>query len=105
MRPAARRILEEGWTVYKASKESKIPYSTLTVRLLTSPSVKEVPTLISPPKKKMVGYVIEMQPFAFGLSATEVGRSAFKFAKGTGRGRNFSNNGNCISGWDQRLTF
>jgi hypothetical protein len=91
--------------VYKASKESKIPYTTLTVRLFTSPSVKEVPNIISPPKKKMVGYEIEMQPFAFGLSATEVGRSALKVAKGTGRGKKFSNKGNCIPGWDQRLSF
>jgi hypothetical protein len=44
------RILQDGWTMYKASKEYNIPlHHILNERMLSSPPAKEVPT----PKRGM----------------------------------------------------
>ena len=43
MKQAIKRVLTEGWTAYKASKEYNVPYMTLQDRLKITPSVEEMP--------------------------------------------------------------
>nr|CAD7264236.1 unnamed protein product [Timema shepardi] len=80
MREALNKVLKEGWSLYKCSKEFKIPYNTLKDRLKVTPDAANMPVvkmgrpffLTKEEESELASYVIQMQELGFGLSASEV---------------------------------
>nr|CAD7263062.1 unnamed protein product [Timema shepardi] len=79
MREALNKVLKEGWSLYKCSKEFKIPYNTLKDRLKVTPDAANMPVvkmgrpffLTKEEESELASYVIQMQELGCGLSASE----------------------------------
>ena len=104
---AAQKVSQDGWTIYKAAKECKVPYNTLKDYFSRKP-VSKNPTspvklgkplaLTTDEELKLVQYIIKMQELGFGLSATDVRKHAFKIASRSNRQHPF-NNDESLAGW------
>ena len=89
---AVKKIVNENWSIYKAAKEFKVPWSTLKDHVSRHNLEDEhaeiaIPKLGRPfilPKEielKFVKYIIEMQELGFGLSVIHVKKLAFDLSK------------------------
>lgn len=89
LKEAVNSIKNEGRTIYKASKETGIPWSTLK-RYLESEedSVRKMGrpyALPSDLELRLYNYIIEMQELGFGLTVFQIRKYAYDLAEATGR--------------------
>ncbi|KAJ4436446.1 hypothetical protein ANN_19079 [Periplaneta americana] len=93
IKEALRRVKEDGWTIYKDSKQYGIPWSTLkdyVNKFLDNPcsaSVSKIEKSFVMPAEleiKIVKYVTTMQDMGFGLTVNQVRMVAFKVVEAAG---------------------
>ena len=112
LRAAVGRVLKDGWSTYKASKNYNVPFNTLKRYLCESSGSHDVViskkgrplALTVEEEQKLMRYIIKMQELGFGLSASEVRREAFKLINASGR-KNPFNTEEGIAGWDWWCSF
>ncbi|KAF2884663.1 hypothetical protein ILUMI_21523 [Ignelater luminosus] len=94
----AREVIESNKTIYRASKDNNVPWSTLKRYLKTNPDINQQNALIQKqckpfaltPKleQKLYHYIIKMQELGFGLTVAQERTVASKLAVAAGR-KNF----------------
>lgn len=89
LKEAVNSIKNEGRTIYKASKETGIPWSTLKRYLeREEDSVRKMGrpyALPSDLELRLYNYIIEMQELGFGLTVFQIRKYAYDLAEATGR--------------------
>lgn len=97
---AGRLVRETNMTVYKASKATGIPWSTLKDFLSRNQDNQQQVAKLGRPyaltpeyETKLFNYIVKMQELGFGLTVEMVRKAAFQLAKESGR-ENFLKEGN-----------
>lgn len=99
LRAAVFKVKNENWSVYKASKEYGIPWTTLKTHVSNEnedSSTMDLPKLGRPftfPKDiecKLVSYIIKMQEIGFGLTVTDIKHISYSLAVRTGQVHQFN---------------
>lgn len=114
LRTALKKVVSEKWTVYKASKEFNIPWSTLKdylkkysseggdepVCLEKISKLKRGPSFVFDPnmEQQLLRFILKMQELGFGLSANQVRHQAFLLAEASGARHPF-NKTKQMAGW------
>ncbi|CAH2064481.1 unnamed protein product, partial [Iphiclides podalirius] len=91
------KVIKDNWSVYKASKEYGIPWSTLRRHIATHggesfdlPKLGRPFTLDSDLECKFVSYIIKMQELGFGLSVTDIKAKCYGLAVQAGKDHQFN---------------
>ncbi|CAK1593427.1 unnamed protein product [Parnassius mnemosyne] len=94
---AYMKVIKDNWSVYKASKEYGIPWSTLRRHIATHggesfdlPKLGRPFTLDSDLECKFVSYIIKMQELGFGLSVTDIKAKCYALAVQAGKDHQFN---------------
>lgn len=110
MKTAIKRVTCQGWSVYKASRMYKIPYSTLKSRLRNFKLTESNSVKVGRPfnlsieqELAIVAYIKEIQETGLKLTPSDIRRYAYKISRE--KYRNRFNDSKKIAGWDWWLSF
>ncbi|CAK1586867.1 unnamed protein product [Parnassius mnemosyne] len=118
LRTAVENVLEKNMTVYRASKEFGIPWTTLKDNVLRAKEEKDkgiktqfIMSKIGRPfsltveiEQKLVAYIIEMQELGFGLTVNQIRKIAFSLAEANNPKHCFSSDKG-FAGWNWWVSF
>lgn len=110
VKTAITRVTLQGWSLYKASRIYRIPYSTLKSRLRNIDPTDTDTVKVGRPfnlsteqEQAIVAYVKEIQETGLKLTPTDIRRYAYKISRE--KYKNRFNDSKKIAGWDWWLSF